>query len=284
VDDEGEGPSQYGHCLVIVLMANPFSRITVDTHYNVASQNKVMVSWALNREFINPGPYTFELYRMQSSNDTAPVKVASVVDQPFIYDSQPKFTQSGKDIYYIVKLIDGKRAEFWSMTATTQMYWEHHDWLLAREIIRKETMLLRKKTGTKGWLLKRKQWGDPCPVCLDQVTQQVQNARCPTCYGTGFVGGYYAPVEFWVTMNATQRLMRLTPEQGVVAENVETVRTLAYPLVDPNDVWVHANTNSRYRVQSQIATLARHRGIDLLLSIMLEELPESSAAYLVPTV
>jgi len=265
-------------------MANPFSRITVDTHYNVASQNKVMVSWALNREFINPGPYTFELYRMQSSNDTAPVKVASVVDQPFIYDSQPKFTQSGKDIYYIVKLIDGKRAEFWSMTATTQMYWEHHDWLLAREIIRKETMLLRKKTGTKGWLLKRKQWGDPCPVCLDQVTQQVQNARCPTCYGTGFVGGYYAPVEFWVTMNATQRLMRLTPEQGVVAENVETVRTLAYPLVDPNDVWVHANTNSRYRVQSQIATLARHRGIDLLLSIMLEELPESSAAYLVPTV
>jgi len=264
-------------------MTGPFSRLNVDTHYNVASQNRVMVTWALNKEFVNPGPYKFELYRGLSTNDTKRTKVAEVIDQPFLYDMAPNFPQMGKALYYVVKLIDGKGAEFWSQAATTSMYWEHHDWLLAREIIRKETLLLRKKTGVKGWLLKRKTWGDPCPDCLDNVTKQVQNPRCPTCYGTAYIGGYYDPVEYWVTMNATQRMQRLTPEQGVIAENVETVRTLAYPPVDPNDVWVHSLTNLRYRVQPSIAAIARHRGVDLVLNLMLEELPESSAAYLVPT-
>jgi hypothetical protein len=264
-------------------MSGPFSRLTVDTHYNVASQNRVMVTWALNREFINPGPYKFQLYRGLSTNDTKRVKVAEVIDQPFLYDMSPSFPQMGKSLYYVVKLIDGRGAEFWSQAATTDMYWGHRDWLLARDIIRKETLLLRKKTGTKGWLLKRRTWGDPCPDCLDPVTKQVQNARCSTCYGTGFVGGYYDPVEFWITMNATSRMQRLTPEQGVVSENIETARTLAYPPVDTNDVWVNATVNHRYRVQPTIASIARHRGIDIVLNILLEELPESSAAYMVPT-
>jgi hypothetical protein len=264
-------------------VVNPFKRVSVETHFHLVTKNHVMVAYALNREFNEPGPYTFTLQRSRGPTDTDIETIAEVVDQPFMYDESPKIGQFDRDRFYRVGLRDGNKVQYWSGRAQTQHYWEHQDWLLAREIIRKETLLLRKKVGTKGWLLKRRQWGDPCPVCVDPNTMQVTQPDCPTCYGTGMVGGYYEPMEYWVIMNPTQRIQKLTNDQGVVTAVTETVRALAYPQVMQNDVWVHASTNARYRVLEDITALARHRGIDLILNLRLEELPQSSPVFNFPT-
>ncbi len=263
----------------------PFKRLTIDAYFNVITQRRVLVMWAMGRSFTRPGPYTFTLQRGYALNDNNFVDVAITVDQPWAYDKAPIFPSKGTDVFYRVKLVTGTGEIFYSDTTQLGVDWGHYDWTIAREIIRKETLLLYKRTGTRGWLLKRRLFGEPCtdPACVDQVTGQILNPNCPDCYGTGIVGGYYAALEYWVTMNPTQRIKKLDVNLGVIAESMETVRALAHPSPDPNDVWVQANTNQRYIIQSDIVASARHRGVDLVLNLRLQERPTSDGIYLVPT-
>lgn len=259
-----------------------FRRIVVDTHFSVLTTQRTTVSWAMEPSFVEPGPWTFTLQRGHSPTETAWEDIAVVVDQPWVYDNRPTVNTIGTPTYYRIKLVDGNDVVHYSQVQVTTAYWGRYDWSLAKEIIRKETLVLRRKAGVNGWLLKRRYFGERCPVCTNAVTGQVQNSTCTTCYGTGVVGGYYPAFEYWVTMNATQRMRRLTPEQGLMSATIESVRALAYPVVDGNDVWVNGQTNARYFISQDIKAVARHRGIDLILDVVITEAPSDHVIYQFP--
>ncbi len=267
-----------------VVHPRPFKRLTVDAYFNRITDNRVLVEWAMDKAFIAPGPYTFVLYRGYAINDDAWTAVAETVDQPWAYDVAPVFPQMGTEVYYRVIMTDGEGQTYTSQAVSVGVYWNQYDWSLAKEIIRKEHLVLRKRAGTKGWLMKRREWGDPCVGCVDPATGQIidTSGACALCYGTGIVGGYYTPVEYWVIMNPTQRLAKLDADQGLLIQNVETVRALAYPTPSSLDVWIHGNTDQRFLVMNDIAAIARHRGIDLVLNIRLEERGRNDPIYLVP--
>lgn len=261
----------------------PFKRLTVDAYFNRITDNRVLVEWAMDKAFIAPGPYKFTLYRGYAVNDDAWTAVAETVDQPWAYDVNPVFPQMGTEVYYRVILEDGQGQTYTSQSVSVGVYWTQYDWSLAKEIIRKEHLVLRKRAGTKGWLMKRREWGDPCPTCVDPATGQIiDTANCTDCYGTGIIGGYYTPIEYWVIMNPTQRLAKLDADQGLLIQNVETVRALAYPTPSALDVWIHANTDQRFLVMGDIAAIARHRGIDLVLNLRFEERGRNDPIYQVP--
>jgi hypothetical protein len=259
-----------------------FKRVTVDAYFNRITQNRVLVTWALERTFAEPGPYSFALFRGYSPTDDNWRLVADTVDQPWLYDKAPVWPGKGLNVFYRVQLVDGNGRVYVSPATGGGVYWGRYDWSLAKEIIRKETLVQQKRAGVKGWLLQRRYWGDPC-ACADPDTGQVHDPKCPECFGTTIVGGYYAPFEYWVIMDPTRRLAKLDPEQGLMVQNMETVRSLAYPRPQPGDVWVHSATNQRYAVQGDPAAVARHRGIDLILNLRIEELDRSHPVYEVPT-
>lgn len=262
-----------------------FHRLTVETHFNMVTDNSVLVEWALEKDFIAeaPGPYKFTLYRGYAANDDSFQAIAYTVDQPWIYDRHPALPQRGMDVFYKILLEDSDGNQYWSQVAHGTTYWERYDWTIAREIIRKEHLLQRKRAGTKGWLLKRRLWGERCPNdCVDELTNQINAPDCPLCFGTGLLGGYYDPFEYWIIMNPTQRIKKLDPEAGLVTTIIETVRALAYPSPATNDVWVHAHTDQRYNILSDISAIARHRGIDLVLNLRLQERSRNEPVYKVP--
>jgi len=261
----------------------PFKRLTVEMHFNRVESNRVLVEWALNREWIGavPGPYTFTLYRGYAANDDNFVAVAETVDQPWLYDNQPVWPSKGSMVFYKVSLLDGNGTLWWSQGTHATSSFTRYDWTIAKEIVRKEHLLMRKRAGTPGWLLKRRLWGEPC-TCVNPITGQIENSTCPICYGTGIEGGYYEAFEFWVTMNPSQRIVKLDSTQGMQTSIIETVRALAYPAAASNDVWVHANTGQRYIVLGDIVAAARHRGIDLVMNLRLEERSRSESLYDIP--
>jgi hypothetical protein len=259
-----------------------FHRISIDTHFSVLTTQRVTVAWAMEQSFVEPGPWTFTLQRGYAPTENVWEDIAVVVDQPWAYDNRPTVNTVTTPVYYRLKLVDGNDKVYYSQVQVSTAYWGRYDWSLAKEIIRKETLLLKQKTGVNGWLLKRRFFGEKCPVCTNAVTAQVQNSNCTTCYGTGIVGGHYPGFEYWVTMNATQRMRRLTPEQGLMTTTIETVRALAYPVAGGNDVWVHGQTNKRFFVAGDIQTVARHRGIDLIVDIPLHEVPSDNVIYQFP--
>lgn len=262
----------------------PFVRLTVEAHFQRLYANAIIVSWVLDRGFAQraPGPYRFTLRRHQTATDDRPVDVAKAIDVYSLEDRSPRQGQYEEALSYSVVLTDGDGKTYTSQVQPVGSYWSHQDWLVAREIIRKEAMLLRKKAGTKGILLKRRQWGDACTVCTDPTTGQVRDPGCGTCFGTGIEGGYYPGQECWVLMNQTKRAQRLTVDQGLVTANDETVRALAYPVLEVNDIWVHRPTNNRYRIMEDIAAIVRWRGVDLVMNARLDLLPSSSSVYNFP--
>lgn len=262
-----------------------FRRLTVDVHFTPIVERRVLVEWALEPDFVGsaPGPYTFTLYWSESptASDSDWQAVARVIDQPWAYDNSPKLPSKGTNFFYKVVLEDGRGITYDSQAVSGQSYWERYDWTLAREIIRKETMLMRKRAGVKGWLFKRRTFGDRCE-CASPETGQIFDPFCDSCYGTGYVGGYYTPFEYWVIMNPSQQIRKLDADAGLLTTNIETVRGLAYPTPSQNDFWAHESTDQRYVVQSDITTIARHRGIGLVLNLRLEERSRSEAIYQVP--
>lgn len=258
-----------------------FKRLTVDTHFNMITHRRVLVEWALLKSFIGstPGPYTFELQRGYSANDDGWVPIAQTVDQPWAYDTAPILPQKGMDVFYRVIMTDANGGEHISQSVHATTHWTRYDWSLAKEIIRKETMLLRRRTGTKGYLLKRRLWGEACDECIDPVTGERNTSDCSACGGVGILGGFYEPFEYWVAYNPSQRLQKLDTNQGLVTSTVETVRALAYPAPVSNDVWVNAATDQRYLVMGDVAAIARHRGINLVLNLRLDERARSESIY-----
>ncbi len=245
----------------------------------------VLVSWALNPAFVRPGPYTFKLQRGRAANDDNFVDIAETVDQAWLFDNNPIFDQIDRSTFYRVILTDGTGTVHISQSVSADMTWSRVDWRLMRDIIRKETLVQRMPGGggTKGYLLKRRTWGDPCADCVDPSTGSILDSHCLICFGTGVVGGYYPPVEFWVILDPTVRLKKIAGDEGLVTATMETARTLAWPAPDADDVWVMAHRNRRFRIDGDIQAIARHRGVDVLLSLHLNELPLENMAFEVPT-
>ena len=259
-----------------------FKRVSVDAYFNRVTQNRALISWALERTFAEPGPYQFALFRGYAATEDDWQLIAETTDQPWLYDKNPVWPGKGLNVFYRVQLVDGNGRVYVSAPASAGTYWERYDWSLVREILRKETMVQRKRAGVKGWLLQRRYWGDRCD-CTDPDTGQVRDPLCENCYGTGIIGGFYDPFEYWVIMDPSRRLAKLDAEQGLMVQNLETVRALAYPRPQPGDFWVHSGTNQRFIINGEAAAVARHRGIDLILNLRLEEVDRSHPVYGVAT-
>lgn len=265
------------------MTASPFKRLQVESHFNALTKSRVQVAWVMDPAFDEPGPWKFTLERGRSPTDDAWEPVAETTDQPWLFDNHPVMGSHERSTFYRIVLVDGNDRRHVSQPTSFLQTWDHYDWRLMREVMRKETKLQQKKTGSRGVLLKARVWGDPCPVCVDPETGQVKRSQCLTCYSTGYVGGYYPPIEYWLTLDPAQRMKRLQGDGGLVTTVVETARGLAWPCPEGNDIWVQLDTNKRYLIGDDIAAIARHRGIDLILQLRLTELPQSNIVYQVPT-
>jgi hypothetical protein len=265
------------------VQGRPFKRLTVESHFNLITNQSILVAWVLNEDFVEPGPYTFRLQRGRAVTDDEWDDISQTVDQPWLYDNHPVLEQHDRSTMYRVIMTDGNKVEYASQPVSIFQDWSHYDWRLMKEIVRKELLIQTRKAGATGYLLKRRWWGEPCTTCVDPNTDGITNSHCPQCFGTGITGGYYPPFLYYMTMEPSQRMKRLTPDQGVIAAIVETGRALAWPTPEGDDIWVQAEPNKRFRVMPDVQAIARHRGVDLILNLRLVELPLEDIVYSVPT-
>src|ERR1700679_296223 len=91
----------------------PFKRLSVENHVNLASTRQILVFWEMNPAFAAPGPYTFTLQRGRAANDDVYVDVATVVDQPWMYDNNVVLLAFDGSTFYRVKLVDDKGAVYY---------------------------------------------------------------------------------------------------------------------------------------------------------------------------
>ena len=159
------------------------------------------------------------------------------------------------------------------------------DWLIAREIVRKELLQQSKIDGTPGFLLKRKKFGPECPNpdCLEWDTREVTDSNCPICYGTGITGGYYAGIEHYMTLQSggSRRIDAGSPPRGVSADMNDVARSILYPRIDTRDVWVASGSDARYIIDGY-SVVVDIKGLSLVGNVQLKLAPATDVVYSIP--
>lgn len=256
----------------------PFKRVSVDHMIRGVTR----VWWQLDSAFNDTGPYSFQLQvgrtGLKDATDWKNVG-EPVVDGYVALD--PAWRESGYDntVHYRVVLTTA-RTKYVSQAASCFGQLNERDWLIAGEIVRKE-QVRNKLVASPGYLLKRMRYGKQCTRCLDPLTKEITDNDCPECGGTGFAVGWHPPL--------AMQCWDLSPQ--VIDEDVDnnakgntrnqpyvTARVIGFPAVNKWDVWVNANSDERWSVES-IQIVAAIRNIPLVYQLKLGLLPFSNSAY-----
>lgn len=260
-------------------MANAFRRVRVEPNVSPILGCGTYIEWFMDPRFNEPGPWTFYVERAKEVNGHYTV-VATTENQPYAYDETIDQSDKIGDVswWYRIRVGTANNKYFLSEQISAGDTWDKRDWLVANRIIKKELLLLQKRSGQQGVLLKRRNWGVPCPRCLDPATGEATDSHCPVCFGTAFEGGYYAPLTYWVSTEPNEFSVSVK-QLGAEADARETARGLASPPPAPNDIFIKDKTGQCYRIESQIKTVAHIRGNPIVYQFGLGLIQSSDIIY-----
>ena len=156
---------------------------------------------------------------------------------------------------------------------------ETTDWIW-REAKRRNLWILE-QGGERVKLFKKKVSGLPCPCYVDPQTReygQQPSARCLTCYGSGFVGGYDGPTDIIVAPDEAERRVTQTPN-GRRLEHQYEVWTTENPSITQRD-FIVKQTGERYSVGP--VRRPSVRGLPLQQHFNIQYLDEQDIRYKIP--
>jgi hypothetical protein len=256
-------------------------------------QGGTLIAWEMRPQFKAKGPFHFyvDFGRSGTHGEWETLNQLPIVDDCVYMDVKQRGFDHLADFYYRVRLVlpneidpeTGKCKFCISEPQQANGVWSKRDWLYAREIARKERLMQRKRTNLTavGFILKRRRWGQPCNVCREYDTDEVQ-AQCNVCFGTGFVGGFFKAVDFTVTMDAPWSRDFKRNEMVAVTNNISRWgRAVAYPYLDTNDLFVRRDSGERFYV-NEIKQIVEVGNIPVVVAVELRLAPTTDQAYQVP--
>jgi hypothetical protein len=239
--------------------------------------------WEMNRQFTDPLPHIFQLQTGNTGNPNATdwIDVGSTVTNGyFALDDAHREGNYGKRLltHYRVKLVTSAGL-YVSQPVATYGEMGEKDWLFAREMNRKES-LRHELVSREGYLLKRMRFGQPCDTCVDPLTGEILDSKCPECNGVGFKVGYHAPTTLSLDMSpeAIIELRRATEPPGPSRPVDLKGRILGFPQVNKEDVWVDAKSDQRWFLH-EVLHLSEWRGIPVVIQVGLRLAPYTDQVY-----
>jgi len=252
---------------------SPFAAL--DVWYSI--NGITVVTWQQNPNFLETVPLNTQLI-LEFSPNLMPDNWLLVSEQPLTYYLEDKIKRfHGQTIQgaYRLKL---KHPNFEYLSEPTRLFQKYSftEYKVALKILRAENRQLYHKS--PGYLLKRRQMGVRCTSCNDFLTNVAKQEQCSICYGTGFIGGYFVPVQCGMEITLQGSEDQVDPARGPVNDQVSVGRMTALYSPEQNDVWVDSTSGRRYRVVSNKVT-CQQRSVPLVLAVNLKHIPASDAVY-----
>lgn len=256
----------------------PFRRVSVDNMVRGVTR----VWWQLEPAFNDPGPRVFQLQfgntGLRDATDWRDVG-APVVDGYMAYDDTWRATGSEMTTHYRVTLTTDKDI-YVSQAIGCSGELDARDWILAREVLRKE-QLRHQYVSVDGYLLKAYRFGRPCSRCRDQLTGEVLDSNCPICNGTSFEVGYHPalPLQCWDLSLQTIEEQIDNELKGTTRDNAEVqARVIGFPSISRHDIWVNGKSDERWFIH-KIAVAAAIRGVPLVYNVTMGLVPFNNSIY-----
>ncbi len=267
---------------------NVFNRVRVD----FLVEGPARISWSLSKFMIDPAPWTFQLqrgdYGIQADDwiDVGP----PLPDAFTTSDAGRKIHGTLPTTHYRV-ILTTPLGSYASTPTGAFADLDYREWLLARELVRKERLRHRGFTSVQGWLLKRRWSGpqlppsatnDPAQMVLDPLTGDlIKRQTAKATLGTPFLGGYFAPtpyeIDFYLTASdpdVDAQETGNTDQPGVS----QSGRGLMFPPPTRGDVFVDSRSDARYELKPVKYTAAL-RGVPLIADLELRLFPFGDVIY-----
>lgn len=235
--------------------------------------------WELSRLNTIGKPWRFWVQESETGRDNWQDISPEIVDlMRYTEENRKKFNADRKPYFRIKGILGG--AEYYSSVRDAYADLSRRDFLLVREIYRKELLQMRKAAGTPMTVWMQIINGAPCTDCLDPITNEVLDSHCPVCLGTGLVGGFHGPYDTWGTLSQTQAAAK--HEQagaGMTDTRVHQLRMLGSWSGLRRDDVVIDTPSQRIYVIDKMANLAEYRRVPLAIQFEVHELETGDAVY-----
>ncbi len=195
-------------------------------------------------------------------------------DQYYFRDASPSLLHQWRTLYYRLRLRD-KQADVTTEYGPTAQVAEPD--LIALEINRQEDVLFREFVGRKCWAYPVRTFGAKC-FCFDRVSGRRTKSNCLNCYDTGYLGGYFSPIECFIQMDPSNDKPSPTP-YGEMQTGQTSGRLTAFPPLKPKDVVIESE-NYRWRVAS-VGFTQRLRSV-VHQELVLKEIARGDVEYKLP--
>lgn len=246
---------------------------------------RVLVRWTLKRTSQNLSNLKFFIYRGESPEDLSLVNAEGIGHNELyeFLDYTASLRDLRKNYHYQVQAKemsgDVVLQTFYSDIET----WQQEPDLVALYIIEEHLFLYRyTSAGMPVFIYKKKREGARCPDCWDPILKKVTKSNCVTCKGTGFLEGYYKPIEGWMGFGLNMDASQLT-EWGVKQIDQTDIEFTDYPELSIGDVilelkefkfWKISNLRSNMKggaIMTQIARVSAVNRSDIEYTIEVDQ-------------
>jgi hypothetical protein len=232
------------------------------------------ISWALGETTEDPFDYRLEILRSESPEGPFERLGEACGDAASLLDDRVAVAHRWRTYFYRVRatrLRDGKSEDFGPVAKEPEAD------LIAMELRRHMNLLLREFTGRRAWLLPVRTSGPRC-TCWNPALSQRRRSGCATCFDTGYLRGYLAPIETWVQVDPSPKADHVLPTGPVQPVNT-SARLGYYPSVKPRDLLVEGE-NRRWKVVEVRAV--EHVRAAVYQEVLLHEVPPKDVEFAVP--
>ena len=214
---------------------------------------KIIIEWSIPAMW---GNCTFNVYR--TDVDDGPwtkINTTPLSSTNFLEDVETQdFSKFHKTYYRVeVRMPAPDNRYIKSPIATWENKRTNLMEIRAREITRRETILLDKFTGIDTIIFRRKYFGERCPKCYNKDIEKVTQDHCTTCYGTSFEGGYFPGILSKVCYEISPNNTTLT-YLGKMETNQTSGWTISYPAVMTLDLILRVPDFRLFRIESVNST------------------------------
>lgn len=252
----------------------PFVKVSINPNYTTG----FVVSWDMSPQFNDRYPWIFVV-------DTAPTPDGEwTPTSPQLVNvfnwagSPPVKVNKSAVLYFRVRLKTGDR-EYVSHVVQPYGDLTKREFLIARDIMRREVLAASRMAGVPIKVLLKANWGERCHKCTDPITGRVRNSNCPECIGTGFSRPYHGPYELWATFTPdSQHQVQETQQTGNVEQKVFQARVIGNPVLKHNDIVIDTRSGKRYYATG-CSISAELRRIPIVQDIILSEAALTDPAY-----
>ena len=237
-----------------------------------------LYSWEMSGGFNEPAPWVFRIQKGHTNDGPWEYISPSLVNVVAWHDEGGKnLVGKSNTLYFRVEIKTGRKTYF---SHPIQPYGDlpRREYLLAREIMRREALRARVLAGTECDLYIRSTFGPKCTFCIDPVTGDVRDSNCRKCLGTGRYPAYFGPHKMMMSFSPNTTHTKTNSNDGTHETKTFEALLIGNPVIKKGDVVIDKSTDKRY-VVGVASIVSEVRRVPCLQRIGFDEAPLSDPVY-----